>query len=172
MRFINIFCEDKIGLTMDNIFHKITIPILQIDYNDEENIKIICINKLNEIYNPKYPYFFSNLKNLLKFIKCKIVINNDDLLVELYSPKNIYKIKLTSVITKPIYSLLFSGEIIRTILEEIMQKYDYILFGKFEYFGNIIQINRPINLYNLDVNYVNDIKYINTNKSMIDYSFT
>lgn len=172
MRFINIFCEDKIGLTMDNIFHKITIPILQIDYNDEENIKIICINKLNEIYNPKYPYFFSNLKNLLKFIKCKIVINNDDLLVELYSPKNIYKIKLTSVITKPIYSLLFSGENMRTILEEIMQKYDYILFGKFEYFGNIIQINRPINLYNLDVNYVNDIKYINTNKSMIDYSFT
>jgi hypothetical protein len=172
MSFINIICEDKIGLTIDNIFHKIIIPISKKNYYNEDNIKIICINKLNEIYNPKYPYFFSNLKNSLKFIKSKMVVNNDNLQVELYSSKNLYKIKLTSVASKPIYSLLFSDENIRSILEEIMQKYDYILFGKFEYFGNIIQINKPISLYNLDVKYVNEIKYSNTNKSIFDYSST
>lgn len=163
MSFINIICEDKIGLTIDNIFHNITIPIPKKTFYNEDDIKIICINKLNEIYNPKYPYFFSNLKNLLKFIKCKMVTYNNDLQVELYSSKNIYKIKLTNIASKPIYSLLFSDENFRTILKEIMPKYDLSLFGKFEYFDNIIQINKPINLYNLNLKYVNEINYSNTN---------
>lgn len=170
MTIINIFCEDKIGLTIDNQFHKVIIPIVKKKNYNLDNIKLYCINKLNEVYNPNYPYFFVNLNNLIDCIICKIQITNEDIKVELHLNKNIYKLKFINIIEKPIYCICSSNEIMRNIIEQISYKYEYSAFGNFEFNNIEIKMNKQLDFYNFDTFFLNEIKYIHVKQNNIDCS--
>jgi hypothetical protein len=157
MNYINIICYDKIGLTIDNQFHEINFFIEnKINFNFDK-IKKICINKINEIYNPKYPYFFCNTKKLSNIIQCKTKYSQNTLFVELYALNNIYKLKFLELSDFPIHYICSGKDLSRHILETLTSRYP-ICNSCILKFNNVkLNINVPIEFYDLHTNKINEL---------------
>lgn len=151
MNFINIYCYDNIGLTIDNKIHMVSFLLPQSDRYNITKIKILCINKLNEFYNPKYPYFYCNLNNLIGEINCNIKNINDTMIVELYSIQNIYKLKILGIKDIPIYFICKDNDLIRSIIEMIELRHSNCNFGKLYYGGIEMHIDLFIKNYSLSL---------------------
>ena len=171
MEFINIICEDNIGLTMDNKQHKITFQILKKNISNFNKIKYLCVNKLNELYNPKYPFFFVNVKNLVNHINFDIEQDANCINVKLHS-NNIYKLKFVNMSQFPIFYVCYSDELLATIINIILEKYENCVFGKFMHNDIQLKNSMKINSLNFKNNEINEIKYLLSKESIIDYSST
>lgn len=170
MNYINVICYDKIGLTIDEQFHEVQF-LIPCSFNyDIGKIKMLSINKINEMYNPKYPFFYSNIIKFKNIITCNIEITKNIIYAELRATEYIYKLKILNISNEPIYYCCLGKEYIRNILEILLSKYEICNKGILKYNYRTLQPNDSINLYNLDMCKVNEIFFQQNNKSYIDYS--
>lgn len=173
MEILNILCCDSIGLTIDNEFHDLVISVNKMENFSFDKIKILFINKLNEIYNPKYPYFFVNIKNFINDTGYYVEYFEDNIKMTIFlQNQNVYKLKFTGITKEPIYSICLSKYPIKNVFNSIIEKYHRCYFGFFKYENYILQMDLMFNLFGLKVNDINEITYIETEHYVIDYSST
>ncbi len=168
MEIYNINCIDKIGLSVDGILHQVKFKIS--DEYSNEKIKILCVNKINEIYNPKYPYFFVRINDIIKNIDCNIVKNRDDYNVELVNNDSIYKLKFFGLCKSPVYCLCSNTIYFSNIIKMLNVKYPICYSGIFKYNDVQLQSNIEIKHCNFKSEIMNEIYCMSSNHS--NYNFT
>lgn len=164
-----IYCVDKIGLSVDGKFHQVKFEISEQISN--ERIKILCVNKINEIHNPKYPYFFIKINDIIKYIDSNIVRNGNYYNVELVSKELIYKLKFIGLCDKPIYCLSTNKIYFSNIIRILNYKYSMCYLGIFKYNNLHLISNMLIEDCNFKSDTINDIyctpgNYSNCNFTM------
>lgn len=167
-----ITCFDSVGLTIDRNFNKVQFEISE-RYSNQK-IKQLCVNKLNEIYNPKYPFFFINIADILDNINCIYESENNNIINLKLIPLNpIYKLKFIGLCNSPVYyitsGLTTFGKIVKTLF------FKYVFSGNISFVFNDIQLDKntfikDCNFELYKINEINSIK-INTNNLKFDYSF-
>lgn len=167
METFYITCIDKIGLTFDDNFHQIKIEIPYIYSNDK--IKILCVNKYNELYNPKYPYFFVNINDIICCIDANITIVKNNIIVELVNKNPIYKIKFINLCNLPVYCFTSGERTFRQIAKDIYHKYFLSHNTMFTYNNLELKFDTYIKDCNFNLNTINEIYHLKGNLS--DFHF-
>ena len=155
MEIYNINCIDKIGLSIDGIFNQVKFKIYDEYSNDK--IKILCVNKINEIYNPKYPYFFIKINDIIKNIDCNIVRNRDNYNVELVANDSIYKLKFFGLCDNPVYCLCSNTIYFSNIIKMLNIKYPICHSGIFIHSDIQLKSNMKTNHCNFKSDIINEI---------------
>ena len=150
-----ITCIDKIGLTFDEKFHQINFEIPQM-YSDEK-IKILCVNKYNELYSPKYPYFYVNIKDIIHCIHANITIIKNNITVELVNKDIIFKLKFIGLCKNPVYYFCSGKKTFRQILKKLCIKYPLCHNGLFKYNDYELKIDLYIKDCNYQLDTINEI---------------
>ncbi len=168
MEIYNINCIDKIGLSIDGIFNQIKFKIS--DKYSKEKIKILCINKINEIYNPKYPYFFVKINDIIKCIDCNIIIINNNYNIELVNNNSIYKLKFIGLCDNPVYCLCTNTTYFCNIIRMLNVKYPICYSGIFMYNDVQLKSNTKIKDFNFKSEIINEVYC--TPGNHFNYNFT
>ena len=171
MTTISINCIDKISLSLNEKFYFVSFYILEKYKYNNEKIKEFCINKINEMYNPKYPFYFMKIKDVIQSISCDINIIDGEINVELYPKKHLfYKLKLVGLCINPVYCLCLDTYIFSDIIDMLYLKYPVCCSGVFIYNNLKLQINESIKKCNFKINEINEIECVAGNNFNIGCS--
>lgn len=170
---IKVICQDAIGLTIDLQLHSVEFELeAKYKYNDEK-IKLFSIQKINDLYNPKYPYFFSNITEISKSIDIEITYsldNIDVLCAKIYSKyEPIYKISIHGLSNEHVYMLGLNNTTIQSIIKKLYPKYSEVYSCIFKYLDNNIGIKLKLFSLGLKTNCVNELKCIKSNFTNIRF---
>ena len=160
MDVMSIECIDKIGLSIDEDYHQIKFEMGKKYINDHEKIKGYCLNKYNELYNPKYPYFFVKLNEILPLINCNIVIKNSIASVELDANNQIYKLKFVGLCNNPVYCLCTNLNSFQEIIKMLYQKYSACSYVTFKFNNVELKMNTMIKNCGFNTRTINEIHCI------------
>jgi hypothetical protein len=171
MTMITITCIEKISLNFHGTNSEITFGILEKYKYNNEKIKEYCINKINELYNPKYPFFFMKIADVVRTIGSNTDIIGDKINVELFTKKRLfYKLKIIGLCETPVYCLCLDTYTFTNIINMLNTKYPVCNSGEFNYNNINLQMNVPISKYELKINEINVIKYSPGNNMNVNVS--
>jgi hypothetical protein len=169
MEMLHITCIDNIGLTIDGEFHTINFELLEKNKNNHDKIKISCINKINELYNPKYPYFFMNIDDIINFIKYDIKIDKNNINVKLINLDAIYKLKFIGLCDNPVYCICSIQNSFRQIINKLYQRYAISYSSIFNYNNIDLNIDMIISNCNFKLTNINEIHCILSNSNKFNF---
>jgi hypothetical protein len=168
---IKIICKDNVGLTTDLEFHEIEFEIKGKFRSCADKIKLLSVQKINELFNPKYPYFFSNLKSTIKIIDIQIKYDLHDvniLRVNLHSKNNpVYKMCISGLTENPVYILGTKNNTIDSLIKILYSKYDSVYSSVFILENVQLNIKSKLEELNLIPNSINLILSTKSNLSNI-----
>lgn len=145
-----IICNDNIGLTFNSNGSQYTFYVSATNTKDDTKLLKSCLEKINEMYNPKEPYFFHS-KDIVKSIRLEIQSKQaNTIFINLWSSFDyrIYKLKFKGIIDEPICFLCSSSDLVSDVISKIKKKFKIVSTGVFKYNGNILDVNAPLNKYN------------------------
>lgn len=145
-----IICNDNIGLTFNSNSSQMTFYIPTINTKDDNKFVKACLEKINEMYNPKEPYFFCS-KDIIKNISLQNkTIRDNTIFIDFWAnfTSRIYKIKIKNIIEEPIYILCSSSDLFNNVVSLIKKKYKNVSNGIFKYNNNILDVNTPLDKCN------------------------
>jgi hypothetical protein len=172
MEMLHITCIDNIGLTIDGELHTIKFELLEKYKNNHDKIKISCINKINQLYNPKYPYFFMNIDDIIKFINCDINIDKNNINVKLINSDAIYKLKFIGLCDNPVYCICSIKNSFRQIIKKLYQRYVICYSSIFKYNDIDLNINMIMSDCDFKLVNLNEIYCILTNSNKFNFFCT
>lgn len=171
MTTITINCLDKISLAFDEKNYFVSFTILEKYKYNSEKIKEFCIHKINDSYNPKYPFFFIKINDIIQSIDCSTDILNNTINVELFAKKHLlYKLKIIGLCDNPVYCLCLDTYTFIYIINMLYTKYPICYSGIFFHNNKKIEINVPIKKFNFFIDEINEINCIAGNNNNITFS--
>ena len=169
MEILHVTCIDNIGLTVDGEFHTINLELSEKYKNNYNKIILLSINKLNKIYNLKYPYFFMNINDIINKLNSNITIEKNSINIELVNDDTIYKLKFIGLCDNPVYYICSNKNSFRQIIKILYQRYIMCYSSIYKYNDIEININMIIKDCNFKLNTINEINCILSNSNKFNF---
>jgi hypothetical protein len=151
MASINIVCNDNVGVSCTHNSSQMSFYIESKYTSDNTKLLKACLDQILNKFNPQEPYFFYS-KDLSKAIRINISSNRENrMFVELWQTTyRLYKLKFVGITDNPVYFLCASSDFFSDVIGKLKRKWKICANGIFKYNNLILDINIPLEKYNLN----------------------